>query len=486
MLARPTSWPGRRNVDRSSSKSVVLGAGPAGLGAAWTFVEGGDQNVMILELQNRVGGLAGTFERDGYLLDYGPHKFYTRFGYILEKMKDLMGDDLLTVPKVSGVWVLGRRFEYPLNLKDLLLGLHPLVAFRCVVSYLAAAMRNAVRSRLDTSYEDYIINRFGQEVYRLVFQPLATKVWGNPRMLDANLARVRVVVPSLAELLVRMLLGDRGKAEISAKMFYYPRRGYMEFWRRIVQQIEKGNGTVCLEARPVRIGLEDGRVTSVTFIQGGEKVEIPVCRMVSTIPLEALLKMIDPPPPVEVLEAAAGLRYRAAILLFIVVHKPRILKDAWIFFPEGRYIFNRISEQKGFSSEMIPPDRTVLTVDISSDPGAPPWTMTDREIFERTMDGLETTRLLGRSEVKEFFIVRIPRVYPIYDLALRLRLETIWRYLDRIPNLISVGRHGYFQHNNSDNALDMGIRAANHLLSGSLPCAWEEQRGQFDTYQIVD
>lgn len=473
-------------MDSSSPKTVVLGAGPAGLGAAWTFVEEGDRNVTILELQNRVGGLAGTFERDGYRLDYGPHKFYTRFGYLLEKMKTLLGPDLLTVPKRSGVWLLGRRFEYPIGARDLFTGLSPAVALRCGVSYGLATLRNFVRPRPDISYEDYIVNRFGRATYELAFGPLANKVWGDPRNLDAGLARVRVVIPSLVELLVRIVLGDRGKAELSAKEFYYPRQGYQEFWDRIVQQIEKGDGTVRLEAKPTRIALQGNRVTSVAFASGGREEMLPVGRIVSTIPLGNLLGLLRPPPPTDVLEAAAGLRYRAAILLFIVVSKPRVSADGWIFFPEAKYVFNRISEQKAFSPEMIPPDRTVLTVDITADLGGDLWRMTDSDLFERVMDGLEETGLLRRAETGGYFSVRIPRVYPIYDLQFRSRMDTIWGYLDGIPSLISAGRHGYFQHNNSDNALDMGIQAARHLLSGSAPNAWEARRELFDTYQIVD
>lgn len=466
--------------------TVVLGAGPAGLGAAWTFVEEGARNVVVLELQNRVGGLAGTFERDGYRLDYGPHKFYTRFGYLLEKMRVLMGSDLLTVPKLSGVWLLGRRFEYPITARDLFTGLSPAVALRCGVSYGLATLRNLVRPRPDVSYEDYIVNRFGRGTYELVFAPLANKVWGDPRTLDAGLARVRVVIPSLVELAIRMVLGDRGKAELSAREFYYPRQGYQEFWERICRQIEKGGGTIRLEARPTRIALEGNRVTSVTFSAAGREEVLPVERTVSSIPLGNLLQLLKPPPPAEVLEASAGLRYRAAILLFIAVSKPRVSADGWIFFPEAKYVFNRISEQKAFSPEMIPPDRTVLTVDISGDVDGDLWRMSDEALFDRAMDGLEEAGLLRRGEISGYFTVRIPRVYPIYDLQFRPRIERIWQYLDAIPNLISVGRHGYFQHNNSDNALDMGVQAARHLLSGSPPGAWEAQRRRFDTYQIVD
>lgn len=473
-------------MDSSSPKTVVLGAGPAGLGAAWTFVEEGDRNVVILELQNRVGGLAGTFERDGYRLDYGPHKFYTRFGYLLEKMKTLLGADLLTVPKRSGVWLLGRRFEYPITARDLFAGLSLRMALRCGVSYGLATLRNSIRLRPDVSYEDYIVNRFGRATYELVFAPLANKIWGDPRTLDAGLARVRVVIPSLMELLVRMVLGDRGKAELSSKEFYYPRQGYQEFWERIRQQIETGDGTVRLEVKPTRIALEGNRVTSVTFAAGGREEVLPVGHMVSTIPLGNLLGLLTHPPPAKVLEAAAGLRYRAAVLLFIVASRPRVSADAWIFFPEARYVFNRISEQKAFSPEMIPPDRTVLTVDITADFGGDLWRMTDQDLFERVMDGLEETGLLRRGETSAYFTVRIPRVYPIYDLQFRSRMDRIWGYLDGIPNLISAGRHGYFQHNNSDNALDMGIQAARHLLGGSPPSAWEAQRRRFDTYQIVD
>ena len=467
-------------------ETIVLGAGPAGLGAAWEFIRRGEHEVRVLELKDRYGGLAGTFERNGFRLDYGPHKFYTQFDELLEQVKTLLGPDLLTVPKVSGVWLLGRRFNYPVNVKDLVLSLPPGTAVRCGVSYLWALCRQGLHPRRDASYEDYLVNRFGRGVYELVFQPLAAKVWGNPRQLDAGIARVRVVIPSLWELVMRMLFGDRGKAEISSKVFYYPRQGYIQLWHRVVEQIEAGAGRVILKAHPTRLRLEGSRAVALAYEQDGQQAEVPVSRLVSTIPIGALLSILDPPPSPHVLEAAARLRYRGAILLFLVVKKPRLVRDCWMFFPEQRYIFNRISEQKAFSDEMIPPDRTVLTVDVSSDVGAAPWTLSDQVIFDKTMEGLEEIGVLKREEVCEFFSVRIPQVYPVYDLGYRQNIQTVWAFLDSIRNLVSAGRHGYFQHNNSDNALDMGMQAARHLLADGAPEQWDAQRQRFDQYQIVD
>ena len=467
------------------AQTVVLGAGPAGLGAAWESVNQGERDVLVLELKERYGGLAGTFQRNGFRLDFGPHKFYTQFDYLLERIKTLMGPDLLTVEKISGVWLLGRRFEYPVGVKDLVSALPRRVAFRCGMTYLRALATQRLRPRPDVSYEDYLVSRFGRGVYELVFEPLADKVWGDPASLDAGLARVRVVIPSLGELLKRMLFGDRGK-EISSKVFYYPRQGFMEFWHRIVGEIEQGGGRVQVNAKPLRLSLERGRVASIAYDHDGRRLETPASRVVSTIPLAALLRTIDPPPPQPVLDAAAGLRYRASILLFLVVGKPRLLRDCWMFFPERRYIFNRISEQKAFSEAMVPGPKTVLTVDISSDLGAAPWTLSDETLFERSVEGLEEIGVLSRGEVTEYFTVRIPQVYPIYNVGYRERMRTIWAYLDSIPNLISAGRHGYFQHNNSDNALDMGIQALRHLLQGAAGTEWQAQRERFDQYQIVD
>lgn len=465
--------------------SVVLGAGPAGMSAAWRLAESGIP-VRVVEKAGRIGGLAGTFQHGDFLLDYGPHKFYTRFDDVRAIIRNLMGDEFLTVPKKSGLWLLGKRLGYPFSLKDMALGLPPQYLARCGSSYLLTRGRQLVSAQPDVSYKDWVTHRFGRYTYELVFQPLASKIWGPPEDLDAELARVRIVVPNLMEMVVRQVMGNRGKPEISAKEYYYPRKGFGRIWDRIAEEVRSRDGQIFTGCEPERIEIEGDRVTRIVVKTGGGRETWPVASVVNTIPVSAFLRLMNPAPPKDIQALADSLKYRGSILFYMVVNKPRAIDDAWVFFPEAKYVFSRIAEQKAFSDEMGPADRTVVIADISCDPEGELFRLSDAALFEKTMQGIDETGWFKRSDVAEYFSVRIPKLYPVYDRGIRAKLDTVYRYLDRFPNIRSIGRHGFFQHNNSDNAADMGFRAADSLVRDESVDQWVAQRDRFHEYQIVD
>lgn len=213
---------------------VILGAGIAGLSAGYRLSEASIP-VSIVEKEHIIGGMSSCFEYKDYKLDYGPHKIFTRMDDIMEEIRNLIGKDLLTVPKKSRIRLSGKYYDFPVSVKDLLTGM-PFTGLSCGMGYLMAAMKARIIKSRDDSYEEYIINRFGRGTFNLVFKPYAEKIWGHPSELSASLAKSRVAMPSMAEMVIRMLSGNLNKPPISADVFFYPKNGVLELSEKLAER----------------------------------------------------------------------------------------------------------------------------------------------------------------------------------------------------------------------------------------------------------
>lgn len=468
------------------SKIVILGGGLTGLSTAWKLSENPNYLVEVIEVQDKLGGISSTFKHKEYSLDYGPHKIYTQIPEILRIVKELIGDDLLVIPKKSRIRLMGKYFDYPIGLKNVILGMNPLTGLRCGLGSGKTMVLNMVKKKEDVTYKDYVVNRFGKGLYQLIFEPYAKKVWGDPSKLSAELARTRIAIPSAFVMIKNMILGSKNKPQISADQFYYPKQGIIMLSEALAKKTEANKGQIIKKANIQRVGMSRDKVEKVIYEKDGKNVKVQIDALISTIPIEKLISLIHPAPPSQILEAAAALKYRSIILLYIVVNKPRLFSDNWIFYPEDEFIFNRISEQKGFSEHMIPKDRTVLAVEITCDPESETYRASKEELFKKVWGDLEKAEILKESEVMDFFIVKIKNIYPVYDLNFRTKMDMILNYLKSIKNLYTNGRRGLFNYNNMDHCIDMGVTLAEHIKSGGTKEEWELKSKKFDNYRIVD
>ncbi|MFH1106629.1 MAG: FAD-dependent oxidoreductase, partial [Candidatus Micrarchaeota archaeon] len=355
------------------------------------------------------------------------------------------------------------------------------------LSYAIAAARNKLRKPRDLTYEEYVVNRFGRKIYETVFKSYAEKVWGDPAQLDAELARTRIAVTSLFALAKRMVVGESGGRETTARQFYYPRNGIIGMSERMARKVEEKGGSIVLNAEARRLECDGNRVQSVEYTaKGGGVKKIGADFVVSTIPVGLLVKTIKPPAPAGVKMAASGLRYRSLILLYVAFKRDRLFDYNWIFYPDKAVPFNRASEQKGFSESMVPKGRTVLCLEMTCTEGDARWNSSDKQIFDLAMEGVEKTGLARRDEVLEYFTVRLKNVYPVYDLGFRRNLDAVVGWLDGFENLLTNGRGGLFNYNNTDHCIDMGIAAARHVSEARGKQSWLAERKRFDSYLIVD
>ncbi|PIO05622.1 hypothetical protein COT47_04035 [Candidatus Woesearchaeota archaeon CG08_land_8_20_14_0_20_43_7] len=368
----------------------------------------------------------------------------------------------------------------------MLLGMNPLVGLRCGMYYGITLLSSVVRKKEDVSYEDYLVNRFGRGIFDLVFGQYAKKVWGEPSELSAELARTRVAIPSLLVMLKNMIIGNKGDPKVSADVFHYPKSGIKELPENLSKNIMKKNGKILFQSEPIEIITKDRNMKQVKIRQKNTTLALDADYCISTIPLCETAKLLRPKATKEVIKHADSLKYRSLILLYVVVDKNRLFDDNWIFYPEEEFIFNRLSEQKGFSESMIPKGKTVLCVEITVDNSDPLLKAGDKKIFERAIKDLEKADIIKKKEAIDFFTVVLKDIYPIYGLDFREHVDSVLGHIDEVEGLITNGRPGLFNYNNMDHCLDMGFIAASHVISGKKNVDWVKTRRKFDEYRIVD
>jgi protoporphyrinogen oxidase len=470
---------------QSPKSIVVLGGGVAGLAAGHYLARDGHA-VTVVERAPVTGGLCGSFQSHGFTLDYGPHKLYSVVPGILDELRAIMGDELLEHRKKNRIRLLGRYMEYPLSLGNLLPLLGPVRAAKLGLGYAGALLGGLLPRPEATSYEDYLLRRFGRGVYELVFEPLAQKVWGNPRELAAELARARIPSGGATELILRLLKLRANAEDLDAKFFYYPKGGFGAWPERLASNIRAAGGRILTSATPVSLEREGAAVRSVSVERGGEVERLPCDVLVSSIPIHALAAMLHP-GDAAVEAASKKLRLRDLALVYVILKQDKLTDDHWIFFPERQFPFNRLFEQKAMSPSLGPAGRTAVCCDLTCDEGDALWSSSDEVLVKRCLDAIVAAGLTRPEAFEAGFVKRFRKFYPMYTVDFRERLAEVYDRLRVADNLILTGRLGMFNYNNSDHCLDMGRFLAGELQQGRTPGQiWSGLEERVRAYKIVD
>lgn len=466
---------------------VILGAGAGGLAVGWFLARSGRFDVTLVEQAPAIGGLCASFKHNGFTLDHGPHKMYSVTPGILDELRRLMGDRLLTHQKRNRIWLKGRPLHYPLQLGNVARGLGLELCLRMALDYAWVSAANLFARSPAVSYADFIRRRFGRTAYQLVFEPLARKTWGDPETLHPEMARVRIPTANAAQLMLRILGIQRESAQTHAETFYYPRNGFGDFPQAMADEILRHGGKILLLTQVERLAFSGPEVSSVEVLTGSQRAVLPCRTLISSIPLTTLGQLVYGESHPEFTRAVAGLKFRHLILVYLFLRRSRVLEDHWIFFPEREFLFGRLFEQKQMNPELGPPTQTALCCDLTCSEGDPIWSATDPELASRCASDLARTRLIQPEEVGEFLVKRSPNFYPVYDLAYAEKMQAVSDHLRRVPNLLTTGRIGMHNYNNSDHCVDMGRFIAEGLLQNLAPSLiWQELEQRVSTYRIVD
>lgn len=453
-----------------SRKAVILGAGLTGLRAAWELAKNGYE-VSILERDREVGGMSKSHTVNGYTFDHGPHGFFARESWIMDEFKALVGGEegYRHLEKWSQIYYRNAYFNHPLRINDIASKMAPSRVIAALLSFLYARLRVRLGQASENNTEDFLINQFGRILYEDFFGPYTQKVWNiEPKALDADFARDRVPQINLWEVMRKMFItGNTIRLTPSGRIathdqhrFLYPCKGAHALSKGMAERVKALGGRIYLEAKVERVDT-DRKV--VTVRQDGEERRWSYDTLLSTIPLDKFTNLLRPAPDAETLALANRLRYRAIILVNLCVRKPTVIRPFWIYFTDRS--FNRISEYKQFSPDLVPEGRTGICLELTCDPGDALYTEPDEAIYRKLMPELQDLNLLTPDEVEDYFIVREPNGYPIYEVGYKERLQGLFRYIRGCDGLFTAGRQGAFLYCNQDAAIKCGFEVAQQMMA---------------------
>jgi protoporphyrinogen oxidase len=464
----------------SSADLVVLGAGPAGLAAAWRAARSG-RSVTLLERAPVVGGMAGSFEVAGVRVDHGSHRLHPATSpRLLADLRDLLGDDLQLRRRhgrlhVGDVWV-----GFPLAAAELARRIPRRMLVRMAVDAATAPARR--RPSPPANYADALTRGLGPTLYQALYAPFALKLWGLPgERIDAEQARRRVTADTPWKIAARIVRrGGNGQG----RLFHYPRRGFGQIVEALAEAASDAGvrvalGTAAEQLVPgadgVRVRLEDGR-------------EMETGQVFSTVPLPTLAKIVTPRPR-QALAGAAQLRFRAMVLVYLVVDG----RQRWTpydahYLPDADTPITRVSEPANYRANPDDPaDRTVLCAELPCALDDDVWSASDHDLAGRVSDDLARA---GLPPIRPSAVVtrRLRHVYPVYDVGFRTRLEELDAWATSLRRITTFGRLGLFAHDNTHHAMQMAYDVVDALDAGGTvdSTAWSAARARFATHVVED
>ncbi len=448
-------------------RTLILGAGPAGLAAADALCAAGHPAV-VLERAAVVGGLSRTVERDGYRFDVGGHRFFTRYARVEALWHELLGTELRERPRLSRILYRGRLYPYPLQILPTLRNLGVVETARCTTSYLRARARR----REALTFQDWVSQRFGRRLFDLFFRTYTEKVWGiGCDQISADWAAQRIKNLSLGKAMRNAVLGGRDVTSLIDR-FWYPRLGPGQMWEALAHRVEQRGGEVRRGTTVVGIRRDGKRVVGVTVQSEAGQHELDADHVISSIPLTILVQSMVPPAPHEVLAAASSLRFRHLIAVCLVVEGTELFPDNWVYVHDPELRVARIQNQGNWSPELVPePGRSGLSLEYFASDGDALWTASDDDLIALAQRELAQTGLCD-PEVVRGFVIRAPRAYPVYGTGYEAPLRTVSSWVQQLDGLDAIGRYGMFKYNNSDHSVLTAMLTVDNLLGRSSHDVW--------------
>jgi protoporphyrinogen oxidase len=465
---------------------VILGAGPAGLAAAFKLSQRGWKNVVVLERASRVGGNAGSFEIDGIPVDFGSHRLHpVTPPAVMSDIRRLLGDDLLDRPRHGRIRLRGRWVHFPLKPVDLARRLPP--------SFMAGVLVDAIRKpftneQREPSFASILERGLGRTICRDFYFPYAQKIWGlPPTALDPEQAKRRVSSGSIGKMVRRVLGALPGMRRPGAGRFFYPRRGYGQISDALHRAALDAGATVRLDANVTAVAMEGNRVCHVEVASDGQQVRIPATQVFSTIPVTILARLVrnrTAPAPAAAEEA---LQLRAMVLVYLNLDTDQFTEFDAHYFPEAAIRITRLSEPKNYSLTTRP-GRTVLCAELPCSQADPEWSMSDESLGALVCRDLEHAGLGPMPRVLQVQTRRLPNAYPLYTKGYRQAFERLDRWIDSMNGLVTFGRQGLFAHDNTHHTMAMAYALVDSLQSdGTLDRdRWALARKSFESHVVED
>ncbi len=471
---------------------VILGAGPAGLGAAFQLTRRSLAQVTVLEEGRRVGGTAGSFDLAGLRVDYGSHRLHPACPpEILRDIRGLLGADLLDRPRHGRIRLRGRWIHFPLKPSELILRLPPSFTLGVAVDGMDAAMRLRPRSSIgeEETFASILETGLGRTISRDFYFPYVRKLWGlEPEALSAVQARRRVSANSWGGVTRKVLSALPGRRNPGNSRFFYPRHGFGQISEAFCQAACEGGARVRLNASLRAVEISRNGSHTVHYEEAGRTQSLQADQVWSTIPITTLIKCLRPRPPVQYLRAAAAIDYRPMVLIYLLLEQDQFSEYDAHYFPEPDIPITRLSEPKNYCDGEGPPDHTILCAELPCDRDDLVRGKSDHELGQLVCDALDAVGIPVQAPVRRVVTRHIRYAYPIYRRGYEVHFDRLDRWINQIDGLLTFGRQGLFAHDNTHHALNMGYSAAACLdeNGGFDHTRWRAVRDVFEAHVVED
>ncbi len=459
-------------MNQSAKKVIILGAGPAGLAAGFELCQNNIE-VVIIEKENKVGGMSRTEEFNGNRFDLAPHRFFTKNKEIKDLWRKMLGVDFVEVSRLTRIYYKKRFFYYPLKFFNALKNLGFFESIKIVLSFSLIRFKRIFKDLDEVSFEDWVVKRFGRRLFDIFFKSYTEKLWGiDTKDLSAEWAAQRIKSLSLSKALKNLFFRSRNKVKSLIDKFYYPKFGAGMMYEKMADFIKENGGKIILESEVISLKTVDHQIISVMI--KGEKGEemINGDYFISTLPINKLIKIMEPAPPAFVLKAADDLKFRSLVYVAIQIEKENLFPDNWLYIQDPEVMMTRLTNFRNWSKELIHKDnQTVLGLEYACWEGDIFWKKKDGELLELAKKDLMLIGLVSERDIKDGRVFRMADAYPSYAFEHNKNLPIIVGYLKSFVNLQTVGRGGMFRYNNMDHSIWVGLLAARKFL-GSAQDPW--------------
>ena len=461
-------------MSQSANKAIIIGAGPAGLTAAYELAKHGAHVVVLESDPEYVGGISRTVSYRGYRFDIGGHRFFSKSREVEDLWTEILGSDLLQRPRSSKIYYGGQFYAYPLRPFEALSKLGPIESILCVFSFIAARIHPR---RNPKSLEDWVVNQFGRRLFRIFFKTYTEKVWGmSCKEISAEWAAQRIKGLSLASAIKNALLPKqtaKNRTKVVKTLidtFRYPRLGPGMMWETCANKVRSMGGEVLLGRSVVGCRFDQiARSWTVSALTSdGRTEEYHAEHVISSMPVRQLVSQIEPRLPETVLDSGQSLRYRDFLTVGLILRDRNRFQDNWIYVHDPNVKVGRVQNYKSWSPEMVPdPNYCCYGLEYFCFEGDGLWTRSDEQLIALAKAELEQVQLATAADAVDGCVIRQAKAYPVYDDDYKRHVQIVRDGLEtHCPNLHLVGRNGMHKYNNQDHAMMTALLAARNVLAG--------------------
>jgi len=448
-------------------KILIIGAGPAGLSAAYALSVKNGKKCLVLEKSPHIGGLCETVEHHGYRMDIGPHRFFTKNSRVAELWNEVIGDDFMLCERQTRIYYNNIFFNYPLKPMEIpfKLGL-----WQTILVGLSYIKRHIFPIRPENSFKSWVKNRFGDRLYDIFFHDYTKKVWGiDPEKINAEWAAQRIKSLSLGKVILDMLrIFGKSRQTSLISQFHYPRMGAGQMYTAMADKIRESGSEIICNAKVVEIKIKDNKASEVVVEKDG-KIEIfNSDSVISSMPLDELALAVDTAGD-EVEKASKDLAYRSLVTVDLMFDKHVPVTDHWIYLNSPDVKAGRMNLFQNWSKDMMPSENhACISLEYFCNESDPEWTASDDELFKMAEEDTGKIDFMKGLIPCDQTVVRYSKAYPCYFGNYMADLKTIREHIDSIENIIPVGRYGQFRYNNMDHSIETGLLGARVVLGEKL------------------